>query len=275
MIANRFETVLADTQTAKDIHYQVRYQVFCEETGFEDRERFPDERERDQFDEHATHFIIWDRLEREWVAAMRLVPAAHQALPCETICADDLAGLSERRQRSVECSRLCILTRHRQTAFGNHFGRALPDGERAGVGDPVFFHQEDHELFLRMVRVSIDWARRTDVEYCYFIITRALSRMLKRFGVPLEVVGEAVEHRGQRIPHAYQVHAADAGIRATLDSYGRMSRNSLPFVAFSDFTHRPVATSKIAAFPSQIAVAAHLAARGSPALRSLRQRAAA
>ena len=238
MIINRFETVLADTAAAKDIHYSVRYKVFCDETGFEDAARFPDGKERDSFDEHATHFIVWDRYEREWVGAMRLARADGHQMPCETICDADLKGLSARRSRTVEFSRLCVLGKNRHTESAFRFGMKAPDGNPQGKEIPVFFRQEENEVFLRLLRASFAWGKANDVDYCYFIVTPALTRVLQRFGIPLEKVGSPLEHRGVRIPHSYNVHDAEAGMTEKLPSFASLTRNSHAYVTYSSFVQR-------------------------------------
>jgi N-acyl amino acid synthase of PEP-CTERM/exosortase system len=235
MIINRFETVLADSDTAKSIHYGVRYKVFCEEARFEDAERFPDGEEHDGFDAGATHFIVWDRLARQWVGAMRLVPAAQQQMPCEAICGTNLIGEPGDRERSVEFSRLCIPGGYRRTESGFRFGHWKPYGSADDQGIPVFFRQEDNEILQRLLRASFAWGMSQGIDYCYFIINRALARLLKRLGIPLHVRGEAVEHRGARTPHCYDVRAAHAGMLAELSSYAHMVEHSPGYIAFSDF----------------------------------------
>ena len=42
MSGAKFQTVLCDTDESCSIHYQIRYQVYCRETGFEDPEEFAD-----------------------------------------------------------------------------------------------------------------------------------------------------------------------------------------------------------------------------------------
>ena len=258
MIINRFETVLADTPTAKDIHYQVRYKVFCEETGFEEAARFPDAKEQDAFDADATHFIIWDRLEREWIGAMRLVSAAAQRLPCEAICGQPLRDLASRRRTAVEFSRLCVLAKHRKTERAFKFGLLARDGQQTGKETSAFFRQEENEIFLRLLRASFAWGRQHKIDHCYFIINRALTRLLKRFGIPLRVVGEAVEHRGMRTPQSYNVHEAEAGMRETLPGFARLLDNAAPFVTYSEFVgglrEAPGRAARVSPFPSEVVV---------------------
>ena len=56
-----------------DQAFKLRYQVYCMETGFEDRAAFADRRERDAFDTHAAHGVIRDRISGTSLATVRLV----------------------------------------------------------------------------------------------------------------------------------------------------------------------------------------------------------
>jgi N-acyl amino acid synthase of PEP-CTERM/exosortase system len=235
MIVNRFETVFADTPAARDLHYSVRYRVFCEEAGFEDPSQFPDHREQDAFDEHAAQFIIWDRLEREWVGASRFVPATAPSMPCEDLCESSLQYLDERRNRAAEFSRLCVLSKLRRTEQGFRFGMLGPDGLKEGREAPVFFRQEEHEIFVRLLWASLAWGMANGVDFFYCLIHRALARLLARFGMLLDVVGDPVKHRGTRVPHCYEVHSTEGGMSLALPTLVSRLKESGAFVSYSAF----------------------------------------
>lgn len=244
MLTNRFETVLADTAESRDIHYGIRYQVFCEETGFAESTRFPDLKERDDFDLYATHFIIWDRLERQWVGAMRLVGGAGAPMPCETIYEKPLEGLESLRERSRELSRLCVVAKYRQTPKSFRFGLATPDCDPGAPPTPVCFRQEDHEILLRLLRASFSWGQANSIDYCYAFVNAAVERAFTRFGIPLTVVGPATEYRGSRIPHRYDVREAEAGLLSMLPSFANLVRNAPAYVSYADFIRGRAATTK-------------------------------
>lgn len=261
MIINRFETILADTATARDAHFRLRYQVFCEEARFEDSERYPDQREHDEHDREATHFIIWDRLLRKWVGAMRLVPAIHRQIPSEAIAGTPFIETLEERGRSVEFSRLCVPARYRRTESGLRVGSRTLLGTDNHEDEIVFFRQRDNEIVQRLLRASFAWGIAQGIDYCYFIITRALARMLKYFGIPLELVGESLEHRGLRVPQRYHVEAAHAGMLETSASYAEMVESSPAYVAFSQLESLSSKASRIDPavhhFPWEIATELH------------------
>ena len=108
MLVPRFETLLCDTHEARTLHYQIRYQVFCAQKGFEDPENFPDGAEMDEYDGAAVQFVMWDRMQQRMMGAMRLIDAKRMPLPCENICRNSLFELDAVRERTVELSRVAI-----------------------------------------------------------------------------------------------------------------------------------------------------------------------
>ena len=230
---DRFVCIYADTGDGLQANFRTRYAVFCEETGFEPPDDYPDGLERDDYDGHARHFLVWDRMKRRWAGAMRLIDAGSTRLPSEDIVGVPLAGLADRRRRAVEFSRLCILQDYRQTAEATFDGWIPASSRSDGCAVPVRWRQEDNEVLLRLLRASLAW--RPEIEDCYFIVTPALSRVLKRFGIPLTPVGPKVEHRGTRLPFRYEAAAADAGMYDTLSAYAAISDASPPYQTYSRF----------------------------------------
>ena len=76
-----YEVILADTEESKEIHFKLRYKVFCLEKGYEDAKKFPDEMEKDKYDGHAIHFIVRHKLSRQWVGAFRIIMGRLPKLP--------------------------------------------------------------------------------------------------------------------------------------------------------------------------------------------------
>ena len=233
-IIDRFVCVYADTAEARQHNFHVRYKVFCEETRFENPSHFPDQAEHDRYDDHARHFIVWDRLKQQWAGSMRLVSATSTTLPSEDIVGAPLSGLDERRPRSVEFSRLCILNEYRRTPQSIFYDRYRPKSSTYQDEFPVLYRQEDNEVLLRLIRASLAWL--PEIEHCYCIATLALSRVLKRFGIPNTQVGEPIEHRGTRIPFRYDVRKAEEGLLATLPGFANIVESSSPYIRYSELT---------------------------------------
>ena len=246
---DRFVCLLADTDEARRLHYQLRYKVFCEETGFEDPDAFPENAEHDRYDRHARHFIVWDRQKQQCAGAMRLVDANSTRLPCEEIVDKSLQGLDTHRPWAVEFSRLCILNEYRRTIQSTSYGPYRLEGQTTAPERAVIFRQENNDVLLRLLRASFEW--RPAVKYCYFIVTAALARVLARLGIPLTRVGDQVEHRGVRIPFRYDVEEALEGMQQTLSGFAAMVNNSSAYIAYSQFINGDYISDSLAtAFPS-------------------------
>lgn len=237
---SQFQTILADTDVARRAHYQLRYQVFCLETGFEDPDRYPDREERDRYDDHAIHFLTRQNDLGHWVAAMRLVPARHGTLPIGGLCRFNPEATALLRHPCVaEVSRLSIVTPHRRRLQDND---TLCD---SGGGHPHprvvrFERRTEPFLLLGMLRAALTFARLNAIEKLFFLIRPALARVLTRQGIPFSQVGPAVEHRGLRYPYIADV---EAGWRALSDhrtpEVGRMFQAPHAYHAHSEMDEIP------------------------------------
>jgi N-acyl amino acid synthase of PEP-CTERM/exosortase system len=231
----RFQTVLADTPHSRRISFRLRYQVFCEETGFEDPTRFADKLEQDIYDAASTIFLVWDRLTATWAGTMRLVDARKSALPSETICwPDPLLDIDRNRSGAAEFSRLCIPPEFRRIQQATYFSAAKPGGPGQKSAIPVL-RQEDDEILLRVILGFIAWAQDNGLAHCYFLISSALTRVLKRLHVPLVVAGPEVEHRGMRRPYKTHIATALQEMKDNLPRVSRILAHSEPYLTFSTF----------------------------------------
>ena len=65
--------VPARTPALKEEVYKLRFQVYCNETGFEDPAACPDGLEKDEFDEQSIHYLIRHRTTDRYAATTRLI----------------------------------------------------------------------------------------------------------------------------------------------------------------------------------------------------------
>jgi N-acyl amino acid synthase of PEP-CTERM/exosortase system len=202
---DQFEVVLADDEFSRSIHYQIRYQVYCLEEGFEDRGRFSDEEEKDQWDDHSVHFLVRARQSGEWVAAMRMVIPETGGLPIEQVCdIDPIVMSSFPEKQIVEISRMCIVDSHRRKQLANVPGRLQAVPETKGAGERV------HKSIIMkgLLRAAATYSEDHDIPFWYFLTTPALARIINRLNVQLVKVGSAYEHRGTRYPFLANIRQA-------------------------------------------------------------------
>ncbi|MCB1878606.1 MAG: PEP-CTERM/exosortase system-associated acyltransferase [Gammaproteobacteria bacterium] len=236
MSGAKFQTVLCDTDESCSIHYQIRYQVYCRETGFEDPEEFADGKETDSHDRHSVHFAARDPRSGSWIAAMRLVFAANGRLPLEAACSLEPVPekLSERRSL-VELSRLCVLESHRRHNRDRSLGLKVIDGNSGAVTknmpDPRY-----PEIMLGFIRATFAWSRKHNVSHCYFLVNNALARTLKRLNIMLTPVGDAIEHRGMRTPYVVDLRESERRMKQKLAVFRELERKGEPYVIYSELS---------------------------------------
>ncbi len=231
----RFEVYLCDTDESRSVHFQIRYQVYCMETGFEDPEEFFDKKEIDKHDMNSVHFAARDPANGHWIAAMRLVLAGQGTMPSEKLCNLDPipAELSERLGR-VEFSRLCVLESHRRHNRDRSQVKII-DGSSGRVSKTVP-NPRYPEILLGFIRAVFAWSRENNVSHCYFLINRALARTLKRLNLELVPVGESCEHRGLRTPYLVDLRLSEQRMLEKYSVFKELHQQGAPYACYSDIS---------------------------------------
>jgi N-acyl amino acid synthase of PEP-CTERM/exosortase system len=203
MLEQEYDFYLADTDAGKNIHYRLRYQVYCLREKFEDPAYYPKSLEQDEYDNDSAHFIVRSRASGEWLGAMRLIVAPVRKLPVTRFSSfdpADLAGVSS--TRVAEASRLCTLL---PTSPRTDFATSASQTQKAPAGS---CHRNSEALQTSWITVGLIRAVRqyslaNEILYCFFLISDPLARMLRRLGMEIEPVGAPCLHRGWRRPYMH------------------------------------------------------------------------
>ena len=222
MFDKHFEAFLADSEEARDLHFRLRYQVYCTETGWEDPSRFPDGRETDEYDEASAAFLVRRKKKLDWMATMRLVVGSIDELPVSRHAPIEIDRMPETaRRRIAEFSRLCLLGKYRRQTGRTTDEGVLKPGRFTDEAVPITRDLDDSFLqsasrlseswiMLGMIRAAYAYSRVNAIDYWIFLIADGLARIIRRSGFDIEPIGEAVEHRGLRRPYLFDVvHGAD------------------------------------------------------------------
>ncbi|HKA45024.1 MAG TPA: PEP-CTERM/exosortase system-associated acyltransferase [Burkholderiales bacterium] len=198
-----FEIVPALTDTLKDEVYRLRHQVYCVDLGFE-RER-PDERETDAYDAQSLHVLIRSVQLGDFIGCTRIVRTRaddrHQPLPFEKSCAATLdrsivdpAKLP--RESIGEISRLAVISRFRKRKGEAQTPQGTAD-KNFGTWKNPRFPYISAGLFFGVVEL----ARLNGIETLFMLTEpREVSSIGRLIGTRPQVIGGAIEHRGERIP---------------------------------------------------------------------------
>jgi len=243
MFDKHFEVVLADTEEGKRLHYKIRYQVYCIESGYEDYRAFADGEEKDEWDKHAVHFLVRSKASREWIAAMRLIlPGNKGGHPVFQLCDIDrsVAGKTQ-GSTTAEISRLCII---------DSFRRRLPTGRsennqaslnpRKGASHHQMRDRcKEPLIVLGLFRAAAQYSREHGIPYWYFLTTSALARMLKRMNVHMLKAGASCLHNGERHPFLIDLREAIELARRGSDVIAQMLEHQLAYVRYSQLCNNP------------------------------------
>lgn len=205
MFDNYFEVFLADTQESKEINYTIRYQVYCEEMGFENKDDFPLEQEFDHHDQHSAHFIVRHKQTKQWVGAMRLIFQNGQFLPIEQYCTlNEQIGKNDVKQ-SAEISRLCVVKEVRRGLVDIDPPNGIEDeSEAINETNKIRFLHKDQKINRRIIwgllNAATEYCYSNNIENWYFITTTALAKILRKGGFNMLSIGEPCYHNGERYP---------------------------------------------------------------------------
>ena len=185
MFDEHLEVLLADTDWAKNIHYDLRYRVYCLERGYEDPQAHPDAREQDSYDDMAAHFLVRSRESREWLAGLRLVTVPFESLPMNRVCEVYRDQLPQFKSNEIaEVSRLCAIPTKRMDFT-------------AGTSTSW--------ISMGLIRAARSYALEHGIRYFFFFISDSLARILKRVGIEFTPIGPVSNYRGERRPYIHDV----------------------------------------------------------------------
>lgn len=197
-----FEVVPVKTDAQLLQALQLRYQVYCVETGFEDARQHPDALERDHYDARSVHSLLIYRETGQVAGTVRLVlpdPADPEApFPVESHCGALIRRpvSGPHRQQLAEISRFCISRefKRRLAETGSPWGGAASVDER--LTQRRMIPHITVGLFTGIVRMSAEHG----IRYWYAVMEPTLLRFLQRFGIHFESIGPLVNYHGERQP---------------------------------------------------------------------------
>lgn len=196
-----FQRIFANTPELIREAHRLRYQVYCIEHAFEDPARNPEGLERDEYDYHSLHGILRHRASGTVIGTMRWVlhkaESGARSFPIYEACqdprvrSDDFLPL----EKTAELSRFAISKEFRRRAGDGTLGQpqvtsAIEKSDRQDVPN----------IALNLIAVALQIAFERGVEYALAAMEPPLMRLLSRFGIRFEPLGQLVEYHGWRQP---------------------------------------------------------------------------
>jgi N-acyl amino acid synthase of PEP-CTERM/exosortase system len=180
--------------------YELRFQVYCLECGFLDKNDYPQGLETDEHDESSAHFGAYD-LSNGLAGYVRLVqPDAIGTFPFQNHCVSLLDGVSlPPASRSAEISRLMVredLRRVRGDAVTERAG-----GASAAMRRLTEMRQPSPQILLSLYREMYAYSIQNGIRYWYAAMERALARTLNRMNFSFHQIGPATDYYGPVTPY--------------------------------------------------------------------------
>lgn len=194
LISHSYRVMPAVTEELKLEAFKVRHKVYCAELGYE-KNNFHGV-ETDNFDSHSTQMVVYSRAVKAYVGCLRLVHGRHNDvlhnLPMELHCAGKLDQkiidmVKQSGHRYAEVSRLAIDKNFR------HIGRK-------DVTKALGKEKKSSFVLISLYLGLQALARQQNVRYLLAIVEPRLLKNLHRHEIPAFQIGEAIEHRGLRVP---------------------------------------------------------------------------
>jgi len=178
---------------------EIRYQVYCEETGYLPTAGLTDRQEADDHDTHSVSSLLFHRPSGRPVGTVRLVlprsdqPGCAQPARLAAQSLDTLDDTVLPRRSTGEISRFAIATEFRRSV-----GERLYGGLRAQ--DAVDPRQVIPHITLGLMASVFEMALDNGISHLCAIIDPPLLRMTGKLGLGFTTVGPAVDFHGDRLP---------------------------------------------------------------------------
>jgi len=188
--------------------HRLRYDVYCEERGYEDPARFPDGLEMDDYDGNSVHALVRHRFSSLVAGVVRLVftdqSAPEKPLPIEHYCGDSfdrsvLDRFDFSRTGIAEVSRFAVSNR-----FINRIGMPAPDHQSGKQPGQIHIQDDPSQYFphisLGLIASLFVASAHHRITHWYAIMEPSLSRLLGRSGIEFTSIGPIVDYHGRRQP---------------------------------------------------------------------------
>jgi N-acyl amino acid synthase of PEP-CTERM/exosortase system len=221
-----FNIMIANTLELKEEVFRIRYQVYCQELGYEPLSNFPDQMEKDAYDPRSIHCILQHKSTGIYAGCVRLVLSdSHQPqakFPFENICTDHLIDFNDiPRERFGEVSRLAVLGRFRKR-----------EGEQKTTSGLIMFDDKKKEkeediqqrrfpvIALSLYLASTCVGLELGLGYAVTLMEPRLARHLRMTGLIARPVGQIVDFHGKRGPFVMEKQEVLNGLSKNTEVFG-------------------------------------------------------
>ena len=214
---SHFDIVRVDTPELLDQAYRLRYQVYCLEHAFENEAEHGDGRETDVDDDRSVHALLRHRRTGHYAGTVRVILPSpgepHRLMPIERILGSESEGAAEwfPRSTTAEISRFLVSKEFRRRRGEERYADVGWDADAAGIsGEQRLLPYITFGLIRGVLEICAEYG----VTHICAVMEPALIRILCRFGLDFQKIGNLVDHHGMRQPCVARLQDLVEGNRA-------------------------------------------------------------
>lgn len=246
LFQQNFEIVKAVTPELIDEAYKLRYQVYCEEKGYEDAGRCPDRREYDDYDSRSMHSLIRHRVSGIYIGVVRLIlpqcSSEGMLLPVEKFCNLNLSESHPRlaslpKQSIGEISRFSVSKVFRRRIAEQGLVWGIPREDECYNSDITVSFNRRHLPLITMGLIAATYEMCTEhnIDYCYAAMEPTLLRLLKGIGINFQPLSMPVEYHGRRVPAFFPVNDLQKVMQKRSELLGIVNENTHAYQGQGDY----------------------------------------
>lgn len=173
-----------------------RYEIFCEEKKFFDKDSFYRPMETDQFDQYSFHFAAFDQC-GNIKGYVRLICHSDKGYPMQDLCPYEITGARDYiGNSSAEISRFAIATELRTSCQKPCIGvRGLVNNER-NYTDLYIAPYVQMGLYRMIYAACVE----LDITHVFAVMEQSLYKRLSRFSLKFKPIGHEFENHGTVFP---------------------------------------------------------------------------
>lgn len=194
-----FDVVPANTPALLEESWRLRYQVYCLETGFEEKDDFPDGLERDEFDDRSVASLLVHKPSGRVAGTVRLILPVRRdggdpELPATRV-SSDIAGLMGSvlpPATTAEISRFSISKAFRQRQEDGLVPAVYDTSGNPGDKRVI------PSITLGLMQAILRMSTENNITHACILIEPALDRLVKKLGIHFTPIGPMLDYHGRR-----------------------------------------------------------------------------
>ncbi|MGY6529982.1 MAG: PEP-CTERM/exosortase system-associated acyltransferase [Cyanobacterium sp.] len=219
-----FNIFVANTQELKEQVFRIRYQVYCQELGYEPPENFPDQMEKDAYDNRSIHCILQHKSTGIYAGCVRLVLSntsdINHRFPFESVCHNHALNFKEiPRTNITEISRLAVIAQFRKRAGEKNTPTGLIVFENQTPEEIKNQKRRSSVIALGLYLTATSLGMDLGLSHAVTLMEPRLARHLRMSGLIARPIGTVVDFHGKRGPYIMEKQEVLSGFSKNMEVY--------------------------------------------------------